>query len=409
MLAIRTRSLHLALALALAPSSAAPLFAAKAGGEVAPELVGMSPARLALVDSLIRAGIREGVTPGAALAIGRRGSLVRLRGYGAIDWHAGSAPVTDSTLYDIASLTKVVGTTFAAMLLIERGELHLDLPLFRYTRFWPIEGARSEVTVRHLLTHTSGLPAGIPIERVSGGRAERLRRAAAAGLVARPGTRTIYSDLSMVVLGSVIEQVTGDRLDAFLEREVFAPLGLRETCFNPLGRAEPFALSRIAPTEHDRTVRKRHLHGEVHDPLAAALGGVAGNAGIFSSARDLAVFAQLMLDRSEGRTGGVVRAATVRSFTHSWNGGRALGWDVPWSPASGAGDYFSDRAYGHTGFTGTSIWIDPERELFVVLLTNRVNPSAANRKHIPWRKAIHDAVNLAIVDQEVGPRLRIAS
>jgi len=372
-----------------------------------PEDVGMSSARLAAVDSMILAGIRSGITPGAALAIGRHGSIVRLRGYGSIDWARGAAAVSDSTVYDIASLTKVVGTTLATMLMVERGTVRLDAPVVQYYPFWSGEGAKRQVTVRHLLTHTAGLPAGLSLGSVQGGRDGRLARAASARLVAAPGARMIYSDVSMIVLGALLEQASGRKLDALFDEEIFAPLGLRETLFNPRAPGpRRIALDRIAPTELRPSGRARHLQGEVHDPAAFALDNITGNAGLFSSARDLAVVAQLLLDRAKGRGEGLVNPMTVGEFIRSWQGGRGLGWDVPWSAASGAGEYFSRQAFGHTGYTGTSIWIDPDRDIFVVLLTNRVNPSASNTRHVPLRRAIHDAINLSITDQPIAP-LRI--
>ena len=384
---------------------------------VHPGAVGMSEQMLMLVDSLIEAGIAEGATPGAALAVGRRGSLVRLRGYGRLDWPAGSDEVTDSTIYDVASLTKVVGTTTAAMILDEEGRLDLDAPVAAYLPEWNDETKRS-VTVRQLLDHTAGLPAGGPAWR-EGSREAVVARIAAAPLAYVPGSRSLYSDYDIILLGEIIERVTAMRLDEFLETRVFAPLGLRETGFNPRGwwledaaGGSPFDLAgtapvidRIAPTEVDYAWRRTHIHGDVHDPIAYAMRGVAGHAGLFSSARDLAVFAQLMLNRGSYGPVTLVRPGTVERYTRRQRPGssRALGWDTP-APGASAGDFFSAASYGHTGFTGTSIWIDPEQELFVVLLSNRVNPTSANRKHVPLRRAVHDAVQLAVTDRPVERR-----
>ncbi|HEX6558468.1 MAG TPA: serine hydrolase [Longimicrobiales bacterium] len=436
----------------------APAFAGDAGlGEGRAEMAGLSSAALARVDSTIEAAIRNGATPGAALAVGRHGELVRLRGYGRLTYAADAAAITDSTLFDLASLTKVVGTTTALMLLVDQGRIDLDTPIYQYLPSWPSMGMQGSITLRHLLTHTSGLPAGADLWTVRG-RDARISKIAQLRLVAPPGVQTLYSDLGMVVAGAVIESVTGERLDDFLEREVFAPLRMRETLFNPkthmlpespLATAapivvelahtslffEPFTIlaawadslrapapifsapqvralaagrildrTQIAPTEFD-PARHAALQGVVHDPTAAALGGVAGNAGLFSSARDLAVFGQWLLDAAaHGVDLPIVSAATVSMFVARSPGvERGLGWDMP-AGRSSAGDYFSASSFGHTGYTGTSIWIDPERDLFVVLLTNRVYPSAANEKHKALRRAVHDEVELAIEDEVVAAR-----
>ena len=424
--------------------------------EVHPELVGVSSAGLARLDSLIDAAIRDGATPGAALAVGRRGALVRLRGYGRLTYAEDAPAVSDSTLYDLASLTKVVGTTSAIMMLVDAGRLDLDAPIYQYLRHWPIEGLHAQITLRQLLTHTSGLPAGADLWTTAG-REAKISRIARMRLASPPGTQTVYSDLSMVVIGAVVESITGERLDDFLEREIFAPLKLRETMFNPENRMmpapmrlssaapilvaghdrslffEPFAIltdwleqtrattplfgresepafdrylneSQIAPTEYARS-RGSALRGVVHDPIAGAMDGVSGNAGLFSSARDLAVFAQMMLDAAVHDTDlSFASVGVVDLFVERvGDSDRALGWEVP-GPKSSAGDYFAATSFGHTGYTGTSIWIDPEHDMYVVLLTNRVFPSARNQKHIALRRAVHDAVALAIEDEVIVAR-----
>lgn len=397
---------------------------------------GFSAERLARVDSTIEAAIREQVTPGAALAIGRHGEIVRLRGYGHLSWDRNEAGVNDSTVYDIASLTKVVGTTSAIMVLVERGHLDLDTPIHQYLNAWPSEGDHTRITLRHLLTHTSGLPAGANLWATPG-RAEKIERIGRMRLTSAPGMMTTYSDLGMVVAAAIIEAVTGEQLDDFLYREIFEPMGLRDTRFNPrafLSDAistaptplialpspsaffEQFRLlaawmpasrsaraqidaARIAPTEGDVP------RGYVHDRNAAAFDGVAGHAGLFSSVRDLAAFSEGILEALHGDDLPMLSAATVREFLEKpEDGQRALGWDVARGDRSSAGDYFSEQSIGHTGFTGTSIWIDPKRDLFVVLLTNRVHPTSANRKHVALRRAVHDAIQLAIDDDIIAVR-----
>ena len=396
---------------------------------------GFSSTGLARVDSMIEAAIRDQATPGAALAIGRHGEIVRMRGYGRLSWDPNDAAVNDSTLYDIASLTKVVGTTSGIMILVERGQLDLDTPIHHYLAVWPADGDHGRITLRHLLTHTSGLPAGANLWTTPG-RTEKIERIARMRLSNAPGLVTTYSDLGMIVVAHIIEVVTNERLDDFLSREVFEPLGMRDTRFNPreflpetLPHAtplislpalsaffEPFQLiaawtpaerthapqvdpSRIAPTESGVP------RGYVHDPNAAALDGIAGHAGLFSSLRDLALYATSVLEALHGEDLPMVAAETVNLFLGSGSENeRALGWDIARGRSS-AGEYFSEAAVGHTGFTGTSIWIDPKRDLFVVLLTNRVHPSAANQKHVALRRAVHDAVQLAIADQVVTARI----
>jgi CubicO group peptidase (beta-lactamase class C family) len=406
-------------------------------GEEDAKAAGFSAVGLARVDSTIEAAIRNEATPGAALAIGRYGQLVRLRGYGRLSWYADDAAVNDSTLYDLASLTKVVGTTSGIMALVDRGQLDLDTPISHYLTFWPTDGDHGRITVRHLLTHTSGLPAGANLWTTAG-RREKVARIAHMRLVSSPGTVTTYSDLGMIVVAAIMEAVTNEPLDEFLYREVFEPLGMRETRFNPRAliadevvraRATPllelplasaffepyklvfswaptrmpalpkFSRERIAPTERGTP------RGYVHDRNAAAFDGVTGHAGLFSSVRDLVTFAQAMLDAANGQDLPMLSAATVNHFLQAAEPARrALGWDVARGERSSSGDYFTDDSFGHTGFTGTSIWIDPRRDLFVVLLTNRVHPSAANQKHIAMRRAVHDAVQLAISDLVITAR-----
>jgi len=379
--------------------------------EVSPGSVGMDAAALDRVDRLLEGAIRDSVTPGAALAVGRAGRLVRLRGYGRLDWDAASSPVTDSSLYDLASLTKVVGTTTAIMGLVDAGRLSLADRIGDYLPEWA-DGWKAEVRVEDLLLHRGGLPPFRPFWRDLEGRSAYRDAIAALPREYEVGARTVYSDIGLITLQFVIETVTGRPLDEVLAASVFGPLEMDETGFNP-----PSALlSRIAPTEVDTVFRHRHLRGEVHDENAFALGGVAGHAGLFSSARDLSRFAGWILAAArEGRgievaPEGALPAqlpapATVAAFTRRATEGssRALGWDTP-SDRSSAGRFFTATAFGHTGFTGTSIWVDPARDVFVVLLTNRVDPTRAERGHIPLRRAVHDAVAASIRDIAVTPR-----
>ncbi|WP_420447121.1 glycoside hydrolase family 3 N-terminal domain-containing protein [Candidatus Palauibacter sp.] len=402
-----------------------------------PVNVEMDGDSLARVDRIIDAAIRDGATPGAVLAVGRGDRVVRLRGYGSLDWAVGApaeagapsgpgtpeivgAPATDSSLYDLASLTKVVATTTGVMQLVDRGDLTLDTRIGEHLTEWS-EGWKRDVTVRHLLTHRGGLPPFRPFWRTLEG--EEAYREAIDTLEPdyAVGDSTVYSDIGFMTLGFLIEEITGQPLDYYLHESVFRRLGMLETWFNP-----PRSLySRTAPTEVDTVYRHRHVLGEVHDENAYALGGVAGHAGLFSSAWDLSKFAAWILAAArEGRSLPVTERPPRGPYTRSFSArlgspspevvarftaraapgsSRALGWDTP-SGRSSSGDYFGEEAFGHTGFTGTSFWVDPELDLFVVLLTNRVNPTRDNRKHIELRRAVHDAVATSIRDRSVRRR-----
>ncbi len=358
----------------------------------APEAVGMDASLPATLDSLANAAIADRAASAIAIAVGRWGRVVHLRGYGAVDWAPGSPAVTDSTLFDMASVTKVVATTTAAAMLEEQGALDLDQRVS-----WYLPGlrdvAKQTITVRQILTHRAGFEAFAPLYRQYRGREQYLAQIDARPLAYPTGTRTVYSDWDLVLAGLVVERIAGDSLDRFTDARIFRPLGMRDTRFRP----DPGLRPRIAATEVDSA--RGHIWGSVHDPNAFALGGVAGHAGLFSSARDMAVFAQMLLNGGEYGGVRILRPQTVARWTAPQNGrsSRALGWDTP-SHNSSAGRFFGPRSFGHTGYTGTSVWIDPERGLFVVILTNRVNPTSANQKQGPLRRAIADAVQRAVVD-----------
>ena len=373
--------------------------------EVPAAQAGFDSLRLARVDSLLRYAVQDGATPGAALVVGRHGKLVRLRGYGRTDWDLDAPVVTDSTLYDLASLTKAMGTATVAAQLVREGKLKLDVPISRYLRSWPSSGRQGRVTARHLLAHTSGLPAGADLWPRKRTRSQIIAAIARMKIRTTPGKTREYSDLGMIVLGAVLEQITGSRLDVMMGVRVFAPLAMGDTRFNPLvshGVSSGFSLSRVAPTEFVPR-NDALIHGIVHDRNAQALDGIAGHAGIFSSARDMASYGQAILDATHGHATPIFPEGAFVSWLDQRSFGRPLGWDVP-SENSSAGRYFSNASIGHTGFTGTSIWIDPERDVFVVLLTNRLNPSARNNKHVALRRQVHDLVQLAIADMDVSIR-----
>jgi CubicO group peptidase (beta-lactamase class C family) len=324
---------------------------------VVPESVGMSRSRLALIDDVVLSGIRAGGFPGAAVIVARHGGIVWERGYGTLDWQSDVAVDAERTMYDVASLTKVVATTAAAMVLVDHKKMRLDERVKHYLPSFS-GGAKDQITIRDLLMHRSGLPAGRDLPK-SGGPESARKAVLATSLVHAPDSEYVYSDIGLDVLGFVIERITQRPLDQFVRGAVYTPLGMRSTMFRPA----PSLRARIAPTE--ATVAR----GEVHDPTARALGGVAGNAGLFSTASDLAVFAQLMLDGGVAGKKRLFASSTVRAFTMPGPAWRGLGWQT--CPGDGScGQYLSTRAFGHTGFTGTSMWVDPERELVVIVLTN---------------------------------------
>ena len=324
----------------------------------------MSVSRLSMIDDVVLRGIRAGGFPGAAVLVARHGGIVLERGYGTLDWQPSATVDAERTMYDLASLTKVVATTAAAMVLVDQGKLDLDE---RVTRYLPAfsGGGKDQVTIRDLLTHRSGLPAGRDIS--TGGGTDAARRAVlATSLVRSPGAAYEYSDLGLDVMGFVIEHITHQPLDQFVRRAVYTPLGMRSTMFRPSSSLR----ERIAPTENGVP------RGEVHDGTARALGGVAGHAGLFSTAGDLAVFAQLMLDGGAAGSTRLFSDSVAREFTKPGPGWRGLGWQT--CPGDGScGQYLSTRAFGHTGFTGTSMWIDPERDLVVIVLTNWIHGRAS--------------------------------
>jgi CubicO group peptidase (beta-lactamase class C family) len=358
-----------------------------------PEDVGMDPALTAKLDSLADAALAESVGSGLAMAVGRHGRVIHLRGYGLTKLETDAARVTDSTLFDLASLTKVVATTTVAMALEEEGRLDLDLPVASYLPELA-DSAKAGITVRMLLTHRGGLEAYARLYTDIRGREAYLRAINERPLRHPPGTETVYSDWDLILLQLVIERVTGQGLDVIARERIFAPLGMLDTEFSPVTAPR----ARVAATSRD-SLRGGLIHGQVHDGNAWGIGGVAGHAGLFSSARDLAVFAQTLLNGGAYDGVRVVGARTLARWTAPQVQGssRALGWDTP-SPESSAGRYTSPRAFGHTGFTGTSLWVDPERGLFVVILTNRVHIAGDNQRHVPFRRAVIDAVHEAILD-----------
>jgi CubicO group peptidase (beta-lactamase class C family) len=344
--------------------------------------------------------VADSAAPGAVLAVSWRGQR-RYHGTG----HLGTDDPTrpdSATLYDLASLTKVVGLTTLTMIAVSEGRLDLDTPVDRYVPAFA-GPHKPEVTLRHLLTHSSGLPAWRPLYREATTRGEALALVDTTGLDTLPGVRSVYSDLGAIVLTQAVEAVMGHRVDTLLAQRVFGPLGMTATRYLPSPALRP----RIAPTEDDPW-RGRVLRGEVHDENAARLDGVSGHAGLFSDAVDLLVFGEWLLSEVNGERSTVnggpgpiyrspftVHPSPVATFTRRQDlvpgSSRALGWDTP-SDGSSAGTRLSPSSFGHTGFTGTSIWIDPERGLVIVLLSNRVHPTRQNARWGPIRGQVADHV-----------------
>jgi len=363
---------------------------------------------------VVEKAVADKAFPGATLAVGYRGK-VTIHAFGKLRYDAKAAAVVPSTMYDIASLTKVVATTTLVAKLLE-GDfpvgLDLDAKVERYLPEWTAtresaqglqssfhENAkdlewRRRVTVRHLLTHTSGLPPFKEYWRTSTSKEETLRRIFVEPLDYEPGTKEVYSDLGIILMAEIIERLTGHKLDDLAHSFVFAPLGMTDTMYKPEKKLWPS----IAPTEMDNNLRHRLVQGEVHDENAFSIGGVSGHAGVFSTAPDLAAFCQMLLNGGVYGHKRILQRATIAEITTPQelsSGTRTLGWAVPTEGGS-SGHYFSAHTFGHTGFTGTSIWIDQDRQVFVVLLTTRVHPTRENMKIAKVRPAVHDAVMQAL-------------
>ena len=355
-----------------------------------PEEVGMRSDILASVDSLINGSIDDHAFPGAAVAIGRPNVLVKLEGYGYFTYDS-EQRVTPQSSFDLASLTKVVATTTAVMQLYEQGRLSLDDPVIKFLPQFGQKG-KDGLTIRHLMTHTSGLRPFRPFhtEGITS-RQGVLNTIFAEELVYTPGSDMRYSDFNMILMALIIENISGQPFATYARDHIFAPLGMVQTGFRRAGAGSDRT---IVPTEIDMEFRKKLIQGEVHDETAFILGGTAGHAGLFSTAEDLSKFAFMLMSGGIHNGQRFLKAETIAMFTTPVDPSRhtrALGWDTK-SPEgySSAGQRFGPRSFGHTGFTGTSMWIDPDADLFVILLTNRVHPTRENSKIAPIRAHFSD-------------------
>lgn len=336
--------------------------------------------------ALVEKGIEARVTPGAVLAVTSHGELVAWKAFGRFRYEDDAPAVEPETVFDLASLTKAVATTSVAMLLYERGLLKMRTKVREFFREFE-DGGKREITIADLLSHSSGLPAYEKLFLRCRTREQVVGAAAAAPLVNPPGSRSKYSDLGFLLLGEILSRLAGTPLDAFVASEITRPLGMTSALYAPPKDMR----EAIPPTQEDRDFRKRTIQGEVDDENASMMEGVAGHAGLFANAHDLALFAECLL-----RGGApILKAETIRLFTKRQylpvESSFALGWDTPSQPSQ-SGTLLSSRAYGHLGYTGTSIWIDPERRLSITLLTNRTWPHRESQAIKQLRPAVHDAL-----------------
>jgi CubicO group peptidase (beta-lactamase class C family) len=344
---------------------------------------------LAAAFSVLQAAIAERAFPAASVAITLHGNLIARKTFGRFTYEAEAPLVQPESIFDLASVSKVVATTAMAMLLHQGGNLDLAAPVGLIVPEFLKSGgeARRAVTLRMLLAHSSGLPAHEKFYLRVKTREELLAAAFQTPLVAEPGSRAEYSDIGFIILGIALERLGGEGLASFCRREIFAPLGMIQTDFTPAAAERP----QIPPTADDRTFRHRIIQGEVQDENASVLGGIAGHAGVFATADDVSRFAQALLQG----TAGTFLSQTVSLFTKRETTpagtSRALGWDTPSAPSQ-SGKYFSSSSFGHLGYTGTSLWIDPERQLSITLLTNRTWPDCKNQAIKEIRPRFHDAV-----------------
>lgn len=352
--------------------------------------------RLAAVDSVIQASIENHEIPGAVLIVGHDGQVVYRKAYGMRSLEPSRSPMTVDTIFDIASLTKVVATTTAAMRLIEQGKLRLNDPVVKYIPEFGQNG-KNDITVRDLMTHYSGLPPSLDLKSPWSGRDTGYNMAFAIAPISPPESRFVYSDVDYIVLGAIIERVTGTTLDSYCTQNIFVPLGMTKTAFRP-----PAAwLPEIAPSEYDE--RGQMLRGVVHDPTVRRMGEVAGEAGLFSTADDLAKFSQALLGGSSVLSSLAIQKMTTPQQPANASTLRGLGWDIDSPMSHNRGELLPVGSFGHTGFTGTSLWIDPTTNTYIILLTNAVHPrgqGSAISLRSKVATAVAAALNLAASEQE---------
>ncbi len=366
--------------------------------------------QLAKIDRVVRRAIDKGQIPGAVVLVGQAGRILFERAYGHRSLEPRLEPMTLETQFDLASLTKVVATTPAVLRLVQDGKVALDHPVCKYLPDFGRRG-KETITIRQVLTHYSGLAPFFRLNTKAPGAASRVvDKICDSDLSAKPGTRFVYSDLGFILLGKLIEVVSGERMDRFVHSRVFSPLKMAETRFNP----PPGDHYHIAPTE--KRADGTFLRGHVHDPLASMMGGVAGHAGLFSNARDLSRYCRMLLNHGSLEGSSVLNPRTVRQMVAPQSPPgkpdiRGLGWDIQSRYSSVKGKHFSPHSFGHTGFTGTSLWLDPEIKAYLIVLTSRLHPDGrgdvrALRKEIATivGKALSPATDKAEGDQDAASR-----
>tara|TARA_B100000315_G_C14595101_1_gene598460 strand:+ start:5056 stop:7869 length:2814 start_codon:yes stop_codon:yes gene_type:complete len=347
-------------------------------------------------EEVLQQALSDSIFPGAQVVVAKEGELIWAHQIGTLTYDYDSPSVTENTLYDIASLTKVAATTPVVMKLVERRLLPLDEPVFHFFPKFKRE-MKDQITVRQLLTHSAGLK---PFEEYPLGTSpdDILNDIISKPLISIPGEEYHYSDFGPILLAKICEKVTGESFDELASKTIFRPLGMENTFFNP----DSNLFDRIPPTELDTVYGRGLVRGMVHDERAWQLGGVAGHAGLFSAAGDLALYAQLMMDEGFFQGRRYFKRKTIAEFIRRQNipadSERRLGWDTPSEEGSSAGDYFSEGSFGHTGFTGTSMWIDPNRKIAVILLTNRVHPSRNRGGMFEVRRDFHNAVMRTLLE-----------
>lgn len=380
-----------------------------------PATQGLSAERLARMDAVIAASIEKKELPGAVVLVARHGKIVWRKAYGARAVEPQREAMTLDTIFDMASLTKVVATTTSIMILIEQGKVRLSDPVVQFIPEMKGEG-RDAITIEQLMTHVSGFAPDFDLRDRWTGYDEAIKRLYREPLRERPGTRFVYSDINYIALGEVVHRVSGLMLDEFARRNIFVPLGMRDTGFNPNAGLR----ARIAPTERRRgqmnylgdsganagAEGEQWLRGQVHDPTSFRMGGVAGHAGLFSTANDLAIFCQMLLNGGVYNGTRILSPMTIATMTRpravsETGAARGLGWDVATTFSSNKGDLFPLGSFGHTGFTGTSIWIDPASDSFVIFLSNRVHPDGKGGVG-PLRGRVASIVASSITDMTVA-------
>jgi len=362
--------------------------------------VGMIKDSLDRLDSIMNEAIHDHAFPGGQLLVAKDGAIVYNKSFGSLEYSSSSLKVNSSTMYDLASVTKVIATTTAIMRLYDEEKIQLDDPVIK---FIPEFGNhdKEKILVRNLLLHNGGLPAFKRLYLTCKSSQEVLDSVYQTEMIFNVGDSTVYSDFDFILLGKIIEKVSGVSLDKYVDSVFFKPLGMTSTIYSAEGGSafggnpQSSIWKKIAPTEYDSVYRKRLIQGEVHDENAFALGGVSGHAGLFSTASDLAIFLQMIMNG--GSYGGkqYLKPETIKLFTtrQGKQSTRALGWDTKtMNGYSSAGSLFGEKSFGHTGFTGTSVWVEPEKKIFVILLTNRVYPTRNNSKIMQIRPKVHDAV-----------------